>query len=81
MKNLYIKIVTNVCIFIFSCNYAYSQITTKEEPVSFSQKNLIWKDSIIVMPEFDLQALLLEEDETLMIEEKKDELEGVLAND
>ncbi len=61
MKNLYIKIVTNVCIFIFSCNYAYSQISTKEEPVSFSQKNLIWKDSVIVMPEFDLQALLLED--------------------
>ena len=37
------------------------QGTTKEEPVSFSQKNLIWKDSVIVMPEFDLQALLLED--------------------
>ena len=37
------------------------QGTTKEEPVSFSQKKLIWKDSVIVMPEFDLQALLLED--------------------
>ena len=61
MKNLYIKIVTNVCIFIFSCNYAYSQISTKEEPVSFSQKNLIWKDSVIVMPELDMDAIHIED--------------------
>ena len=37
------------------------QGTTKEEPVSFSQKNLIWKDSVIVMPEFDMDAIRVED--------------------
>ena len=37
------------------------QGTTKEEPVSFSQKNLIWKDSVIVMPELDMDAIRVED--------------------
>ena len=59
MKNLYIKIL--VCVFILSYSYAYSQRSTKEEPISFSQKNLIWKDSVIVMPELDMDAISIED--------------------
>lgn len=53
---------------------------SKNKPSLFSQVNALKDFGINTNKEIP-QALLLEEDETLMIEEKKDELEGVLAND